>query len=104
MEDFPTKIAGILESTTEKVRAMTVDRVARVLTIIALGLVAAMLGSLAFVFFLVGLMRIVGELMHKACGCELSMEIGYAIVGGLFLAAGAFLWSKRTTRPPEEGP
>lgn len=87
---------------TDKARAMTVDRVARVLTIMALGLVVAMLGGLAFIFFLVGLMRIVGELIHKASGWELSMEIAYAVVGGLFLGAGAFLWSKRTNRPPEE--
>lgn len=102
MEDFPTKIAGFLESTTARVRAMTVEPVARVLTIVALGFVVATLGGLALIFFLVGLMRIVGELIHKACDCELSMEIAYAVVGGVFLAAGAFLWSKRTIRPPEE--
>jgi hypothetical protein len=102
VEDFPTKIADFLESMTERVRAMTVDRAARVLTMIALGLVVATLGGLALVFFLVGLMRIAGELVHKVCDCELSMEIAYAVVGGLFLIAGAFLWSKRTNRPPEE--
>jgi hypothetical protein len=102
VEDFPTKIADYLESTTERVRALTVDRAARVLTILALGLLVATLGGLAFIYFLVGLMRIAGELVRKVCDCELSMEIAYAIVGGLFLAVGAFLWSKRTARPTEE--
>jgi hypothetical protein len=102
VNDFPTKIADFLESMTEKVRSMTVDRMARVLTFIALGLVATALVGTAIIFFLVGLMRIVGELVHKVCDCELSTEIGYAIVGGLFLVAGALFWSKRTRRPNEE--
>jgi hypothetical protein len=103
VEDFPTRIADFLEQMTEKVRSMTVDRVARIFTFIALGLVAAMLVSLAVVFLLVGLMRIAGELVRKVYDGSLSMEIAYAIVGGLFLAAGALLWSKRTKpTPPEE--
>jgi len=104
VEDFPAKIAGFLEEMTERVRSMTVDRAARILTVLALGLLLTTLGGLALVYFLVGLMRIVGELVHKVCDCELYMEIAYAIVGGLFLAVGAFLWSKRTTRPTEEAP
>jgi hypothetical protein len=103
VEDFPTRIADLLERITDKIRSMTVDRVARILTFIALGLVATVLVGLAFVFFLVGLMRIAGELVRKVCDCTLAMEIAYAIVGGLFLAFGAFLWSKRTkSTPPEE--
>lgn len=102
MEDFPTKIADFLESTTARIRSLTVDRAARALTVMALGLLIVTLGGLALVFFLVGLMRIVGELVHKVCDCELAMEIAYAIVGGIFLAAGAFVWSRRTARPTEE--
>lgn len=103
MEDFPTRIADYLEQITDKIRSMSVDRAARVLTFVALGLVGAMLVSLAFVFLLVGLMRIAGELVRKVYDGSLSMEIAYAIVGGLFLAAGALLWTKRTkSSPPEE--
>ena len=45
MDDFPVKIADFLESITERIRSMTVDRVAKVLTYLALRLVAMTLVS-----------------------------------------------------------
>jgi hypothetical protein len=102
VDDYSTRIPEILESVTERVRALTVDRVAKILTIAALGLVALVLVTFAFVFFLVGILRILGEVTYKICDCTSYMEIAYAILGGLFLIAGAFLWSKRTATPDEE--
>ena len=98
-DDFPTRIADFLEAFATRVRAMTVDRIARLITFVTLGLVALMLVSTALVFLLVGLFRIVGELIHKAGGGDWSMEITYALVGGVFLALGALLWRKRTSPP-----
>ncbi|OFW67009.1 MAG: hypothetical protein A2Z12_07075 [Actinobacteria bacterium RBG_16_68_21] len=100
-DDFPTRIADLLEAVATKIRAMTVDRIARLITFVTLGLVALMLVSTAFVFLLVGLFRIIGELVHKAGGGDWSMEITYAVVGGVFLGIGALLWRKRT--PPSTG-
>ena len=96
MEDFPSQVADFLESIATRVRAMTVDRVAKGITYVTLGLVAMALVSIAFIFFLVGLFRIVEELIFKACDCSQAMEISYAGVGGLFLLIGALLWSRRT--------
>jgi uncharacterized membrane protein len=96
VEDFPTRIADMLESVATRIRELTVDKVARAITFITLGIVAMMLVSMAFVFLLVGLFRIVEELIFKACDCSAAMEISYAAVGGLFLLAGALLWSRRT--------
>ena len=93
--DFPTRIADLLENTAKRIRSYTVDRVARVITFITLGLVAITLVGIAFVFFLIGIFRIVGELIHRACGCAESMELAYAAVGGVFLAVGALAWSRR---------
>lgn len=91
MDDFPTRIADALEAFVTKVRAMTVDRVARILTFVALGLVALTLILFAAIYLLVGLFRIVGDLVD-------SMELAYAIFGGLFLLLGALLWSRRTAK------
>jgi hypothetical protein len=97
-EDFPARIADLLEAVATRIRALTVDRVARVITFITLGMVALTLIGLAFIFFLVGLFRIADELLRKACDCGYSMELAYALVGGLFLLFGALMWRKRIVR------
>ncbi|HSM01706.1 MAG TPA: hypothetical protein VK960_04580 [Acidimicrobiia bacterium] len=101
-DDYPAKIADFLEAIAARIRSMTVDRIARVITFVTLGLVALTLVTSALIFFLVGLFRIVGEVTRKACDCTRYMEISYAIVGGLFLLLGALLWSKRIRKPSEE--
>jgi hypothetical protein len=97
-DDFPAKVADLFEAVTTRIRALTVDRIARVITFITLGLVALTLVGLAFIFFLVGLFRIADELFRKVCDCGYSMEIAYAVVGGLFLLFGALMWRKRIDR------
>ena len=92
----------MLESATGRVRAMTVDRAKKIITILSLGLVALTLVSFALIFLFVGIMRILGELTYKVCDCTSYMEITYGIVGGLFLLVGAFLWMKRVAKPGEE--
>ena len=100
--DFPTKVADFLEAVATRIRAMTVDRVARAITFVTLGLVALTLVTSAVIFFLIGLLRITGELTRKACDCTRYMEITYAILGGVFLALGALLWFKRIRKPSKD--
>lgn len=89
MDDFPKKIADFLEDIATRVRTMTVDRVAGWARWAALGMVMAVLGLLGVVFLLVGLFRILAEVVQ-------SPTIAYAILGAIFVVIGAFLWSKRT--------
>jgi zinc transporter ZupT len=103
VEDFPTRIADLLESVATRIRALTVDKVARIITFVTLGLVAFVLVLMAVIFFLVGLFRIVEDLLTNACSCTAGMEISYGVVGGLFLLFGALLWTRRTkAKDPEE--
>ena len=102
MEDFPTRVADLLESVATRIRALTVDRAARAITWVTLGLVGLILVVMAFIFFLVGLFRIVEELIFKACDCGAAMEISYGAVGGLFLLIGALLWWRRTKSKDSE--
>ena len=102
MEDFPTRVADLLESVATRIRALTVDRAARAITWVTLGLVGLVLVVMAFIFFLVGLFRIVEELIFKACDCGAAMEISYGAVGGLFLLIGALLWWRRTKSKDSE--
>ena len=87
MDDFPAKIADLLESVATRVRAMTVDRIEGVAKWTAVGLVLALIGLLVTIFLLVGLFRLLGELI--------GFELSYAVFGGLFVILGMFLWSKR---------
>lgn len=105
MEDYSKRIPDLLEAATDKVRSLTVDRAARVLKWLALGLVITALALLALLFLLVGLARIVEGGIDHACGdCSWAMEVAYAAVGGLFLLFGVLLWAARTRRKNPEDP
>lgn len=94
MDDFPTKIADFLEETALKIRRMTVDRVRAVAKWTALGMVLSVLVVMAVFFLVVGLFRLLGELI--------GYRNAYTLIGGLFVLAGAFLWSRRLPREPSE--
>ncbi|NNC93761.1 MAG: hypothetical protein HKN80_14860 [Acidimicrobiia bacterium] len=93
MDDFPIKLADLLESVAGKARALTVDRVAQWTKMAALGLVVATLGLLALLLLIIGLFRLISSLV--------GVTPTYAILGGIFLVAGAFLWVERT-KPPKD--
>lgn len=102
MEDFPTRVADFLESLATRIRELTVDRVARVIKFVTLGLLAITLVTIAFIFLLVGIFRILEELIFKACDCSQAMEISYGAVAGLFVLVGALLWSRRSRTKTED--
>ena len=91
MEDFPRRIADLLESVTLRVRAMTIDRVATGVKWAALSPLLATLALVAMIFLLIGTFRILAELVG-------STIIAYTILGGIFLLAGLFLWWTRNPR------
>jgi len=93
MDEFATKFADFLESSSEKVRGMTVVRISRALKIGALGLVAATLGLIAVIYLFISIVR--------ALAVPLSAAGAFAAVGGLFLVGGALMWWRRTQEPKE---
>ncbi len=94
MDDFPTKIADFLEDIAKRIRAMTVDRVRNVAKWTALSMVLMVLAFLAVLFLLIALFRVVGELI--------GVELAYAVIGGLFVLVGAFLWRQRLPKQPSK--
>jgi uncharacterized sodium:solute symporter family permease YidK len=93
MDEFATKFADFLESTSTKVREMTVDRISRGVKIAALGLVAATLGFVAVVYLFISIIR--------ALAVPLTAPGAFAVVGGLFVLGGALVWWKRNQEPKE---
>ena len=86
-ESQAARFADLLEGIAGKARALTVDRMARGITLTALGLGAASLVLVALVLAGIGIFRLL------AAG--LGATAAYAVLGGLFVAAGWFFWRKR---------
>jgi len=94
MDDFPTRIADLLEEFAARVRSLTVDRVAGWAKWAGVAIFATLIGLVLTVFLVVGLTRLLGELV--------GMEWAYTIIGGLFVVAGVFLWRRRLPRHASE--
>ena len=95
MDDFPQRIAGFLEATATKVRSLTVDRVAKLVKWVALFPLLLILALAGVTFLLIGSFRLLAEVIG-------GVRIAYAAIGGLFLVAGVFLWSKRRPKAEED--
>jgi drug/metabolite transporter superfamily protein YnfA len=89
-DDYPALIADFLETTAAKIRSLTVDRVRNATTWTAVGIVLAVLAIVLVTFLVVGIFRIVGELI--------TVELAYVAFGGLFVIIGALVWSRRLPR------
>lgn len=94
MDDFPVKIADILESLATRIRLLTVERVAGWARWTAIGLVLALVGIVMAIFTLIAVFRLVAGLV--------TVEGAYAIFGGIFIIAGIVLWSQRLPKADEE--
>ncbi|HEU4749452.1 MAG TPA: LPXTG cell wall anchor domain-containing protein [Acidimicrobiia bacterium] len=90
MDEFPARFADFLESIALKIRAMTVDRVARVVKLSAMGMVAATLGIMAVVFLLLTI--------YGALAIPLGPDGAFAVLGLVFLIGGMLVWRRRRSR------
>jgi archaellum biogenesis protein FlaJ (TadC family) len=88
MDDLPARLADFLESITSRIRALTVDRVARWIKVSSLGMIALTLGIMALIFLLLT--------VYGALEIPLGPDGAFAVLGGVVLIAGAVLWRKRT--------
>jgi hypothetical protein len=93
MENFSVRFADFLEDIAQRARALTVGRLAKGITLTALGLGAFVLAFVALV--------LLGIALFKLLAIGVGVTLAYAILGGLFLVAGMFIWRKRN-RIPEE--
>lgn len=94
MDRYATQFADMLERQADRIRAMSVDRVRRAITIAMVGMVAATLFGVAFVFLALGIFRYVGE--------AIGVTAAYAAFGGIFVVVGLLIWSRRDPLPPSE--
>jgi hypothetical protein len=93
MEELPRRLAELLETVATRVRAMTVDRIARAVTMASLALPVLVLALLAVVFLFMTI--------HGALAIPLTDAGAYGVLSGLFAIGGALAWRKRSN-PPED--
>lgn len=90
MENFAVRFADFLEDLAKRARAMTVDRVTKIVTFVGIGIAVALLGLVAAIFLLIASFRLVDYWIGTTGA--------YAGFGGLFVLAGVFVWRKRTRK------
>ncbi|HVR31498.1 MAG TPA: hypothetical protein VMS74_02195 [Acidimicrobiia bacterium] len=93
MEDLPRRLAELLESVATRVRAMTVDRIARGVTIASLALPLLVLALLTVVFLFLTI--------HGALAIPLTDAGAFGLMAGLFTLGGALAWRRRSHQPED---
>lgn len=88
MHEYATRFADLLEQLADKVRAMTVDRVARVIKLAGLGILVAALGLSALIFLVWSI--------FGAIEIPLTTAGAFAVFGVVLAVAGGYLWFKRS--------
>lgn len=79
-------------STVDTVRVKTSGPAIKVSRSVVFGLMGAMISLIALIIVLIGTVRLLDEVLPK------DVWLVYLILGGVFLGAGALLWSKRPRR------
>jgi hypothetical protein len=88
MQDYAARFADLLEQVARKVRAMTVDRVSRVIKVTGLGILAATLALTAVVFLV--------WTIFGALEIPLSTAGAFAVFGAVLAVVGGILWFQRS--------
>lgn len=90
MHEYAARFADLLEQVAAKVRAMTVDRIARAIKLSGLGIVAAALALTAVVFTVWAI--------FGALEIPLTTAGAFAVFGLILVVAGGIMWFTRSRR------
>lgn len=88
MEDLPRRLAELLETVATRVRALTVDRIARGVTMASLAVPIVVLAILTVVFLFMT--------VYGALAIPLTSAGAFGVLAGLFAVGGALAWRKRS--------
>lgn len=97
--DWPAQAADKIVGIVGQVRDATTGKAITAARGAVYGLLAALLGSMVGIFAVIVSIRLIEEATEGLLG-EKKVWIAYAILGLVFVIAGALLWRKR--RPPED--
>lgn len=87
MQQYATKFADLVEQVANKVKEMTIDRVAQAIRLTGLGILAAAMGFTALIFL--------AWAIFSALEIPLTKAGAFGVVGALLIGAGGYMWFKR---------
>lgn len=90
MHQYAARLADILEQVAAKIRAMTVDRIARAIKLSGLGIVATALALTAVVFTVWAI--------FGALEIPLTTAGAFAVFGFVLVVGGGIMWFSRSRR------
>lgn len=76
-------------STVDTVRVKTSGPAIKISRMVVYGIMAAFIGLMAVIMFLIGIVRLLNNVLPK------DVWLVYLSLGAIFMAVGALLWSKR---------
>jgi hypothetical protein len=88
MQDYAARFADFLEQMAIRVRSLTVDRIARVIKLSGLGILAGVLALTAVVFLV--------WTLFGSLEIPLTTAGAFAVFGVVLAVAGGILWFKRS--------
>jgi vacuolar-type H+-ATPase subunit I/STV1 len=88
--DWTTDLLDRLDHYIDVVRSNTTDRLVKIARLVVFGVIAVILGSMAGIVALIAMIRILDVILPR------EVWLPYVVLGAIFLAAGLFLWSKKT--------
>lgn len=94
--DWTLSVADRIESVVGAVRDKTTVPITKVARGVVFGLVAAAAGTAALIFAIVAVVRLHVYLPYHPEGRQ--VWTSYAVLGAIFMLAGAFFWRKRAAR------
>jgi len=92
--DWTVDLVDRLDHVIDLVRSNTTDRLVKVARLLVFGLIALIVGSMAGILALIGLIRFLDVILPRG------VWLPYVLLGAIFLTGGLFLWSKRTAPAP----
>lgn len=88
MQEYAARFADLLEQAALKVKALTIDRVARAIRLTGLGILTAALAFTTVVFLL--------WTIFGALEIPLTTAGAFAVFGAVLIAGGGYMWFTRT--------
>jgi hypothetical protein len=95
--DWTKDLLDRLDHYIDVVRSNTTDRLVKVARVLVFGLITAILGTMAAIIALITLIRVLDIVLPR------EVWLPYIVLGAIFLAAGLFVWSKKTAPAAKTG-